>query len=103
MIDVNSEQVISFAELAKRLPRRRAGQPVHVGTIHRWRRPGIRGIAIEAVKIGGVWCTSLQAYARWVERLTSAAAQGEPRNQAAPSERARNEHGVERQLDDLGI
>jgi hypothetical protein len=41
------------------LPRKRRDRPVHASTVHRWRHPGVNGVRLEAVRIGGSWCTSL--------------------------------------------
>lgn len=76
-INVESESLLSFSELAKSLPTRRAGRPVHVSTIHRWRSGGVRGVKLESVRIGGAWCTSWEAFSRFCEKLT-AAETGEP-------------------------
>jgi hypothetical protein len=72
MIDVEQEQLVSFSALAKSLPRRRRDRPVHVSTIHRWRRPGLRGVRLEAIRVGGAWHTTREAFARFCERLTAA-------------------------------
>jgi hypothetical protein len=71
-IKIDEEQVITFPGLASSLPRRRRNRPVHVSTIHRWRDPGLRGIRLEAVRIGGAWHTSWEAFSRFCERLTAA-------------------------------
>jgi len=70
-IDVAREQLLTFADLARRLPRRRRGRPVHTSTIHRWRSPGIRSVRLEAVRIGGAWHTSWEAFTRFCEALTA--------------------------------
>jgi hypothetical protein len=77
-IDVNSERMITLAQLARRLPCRRGDRPVSPATIHRWRNPGLRGVRLACAKIGGIWHTSLEAYQRWVERLTAAAESVDP-------------------------
>jgi len=69
-IDLNREQLISLAELARNLPRRRRGRPVHASTVHRWRARGVDGIRLECVRIGGAWCTSREAFQRFSDRLT---------------------------------
>ena len=78
IMNVNTEHILTLAQLARRLPARRLGRPVHVSTLHRWRNTGVRGVRLECVRIGGMWHTSLEAYQRWVERLTAAAAPDEP-------------------------
>jgi hypothetical protein len=72
MIDVDQEQLVSFSELARSLPRRRENRPVHVSTIHRWRSSGLRGVRLEAIRVGGAWHTTREAFARFCERLTAA-------------------------------
>lgn len=69
-INVAEEDLITFTELAKALPCRRAGRPVHVSTIHRWRSRGIKGLRLEAVRVGGAWHTSWAAFARFSAELT---------------------------------
>ena len=84
-IDLNREQIISFAELAKSLPGRPSRKPIHLSTIHRWRKNGLRGVHLECVRIGGRWCTSREAFSRFCRRLTaleeSPAATQVPRDQ----------------------
>ncbi|MCA9120193.1 MAG: DUF1580 domain-containing protein [Planctomycetaceae bacterium] len=70
-IDI-TQKLVSFAELARALPRRRRNRPVHVSTIHRWRQRGVDGVRLEAIRIGGAWHTSWEAFARFCERLTIA-------------------------------
>ncbi len=71
MIDVNTETIVTFSQLARRLPYRRNSRPTHVSTIHRWRANGVRGVHLDAVRLGGTWATSLEAYARFCAELTS--------------------------------
>ena len=70
-IDLSKERILTFPELAGHMPRRRRGRPVHVSTIHRWRGTGVRGIRLDAVRIGGAWHTSWEAFARFCEALTA--------------------------------
>ena len=69
MIDLQNETVIPLTEACKHLPHR-DGRPVHASTIFRWALQGLRGIKLESIKIGGSRCTSLQALARFAERLS---------------------------------
>ena len=69
-IDLEHEHPITFAQLAESLPRRRKNRPVHPSTIHRWRMPGIRGVQLEAIRIDCAWHTTIEAFARFCERLT---------------------------------
>jgi hypothetical protein len=43
---------------------------VHPRTIHNWIRRGVRGIRLDAVRVGSRWWTSVEALHRFVEALT---------------------------------
>lgn len=70
MIDPNTEHVLSLAEAAGHLPRRRAGKRPHVSCIYRWTTSGCKGVILESLQIGGTRCTSREALARFFEALT---------------------------------
>lgn len=70
-IDLQTETVFTFAEAAKRLPKRRQGRPVHVATIHRWAKAGVRGVRLESLRLGGGLVTSAEALQRFCDRLTA--------------------------------
>ena len=70
MIDISQEDLITLAEAAKRLPRRRAGRKVNVSTLHRWCTQGCQGVRLEFLKIGGTRCTSMPALQRFFDALT---------------------------------
>ncbi len=76
-IDVIEENLISFRELAASLPSRRENRPIHISTLHRWRSRGVRGIKLEATRVGGAWCTSWEAFRRFCDRLTAIESQPE--------------------------
>ena len=97
MIDVNDESLVTFAQLARRLPHRRNGRPTHVSTIHRWRAAGVNGVRLDAVRMGGAWVTSLEAYSRFCAALTAKADAG-----AVPTLRPAHER-VGGRLDEIGI
>lgn len=72
-IDIQSEKLISFSELASSLPRRRNGKKTHLSTVHRWRAIGLAGgIKLDAVMVGGVWVTSWEAFRKFTSRVTAA-------------------------------
>jgi hypothetical protein len=100
MISVNDEHLVTFSQLAKRLPRRRRDRPTNVSTIHRWRSPGVRGVRLEAVRLGGTWVTSLEAYQRFCSSLTTNAGGKFEESQA---DQQRRDDQTEQQLDDLGL
>ncbi|WP_254508942.1 DUF1580 domain-containing protein [Anatilimnocola floriformis] len=70
--DLLNETLVTFAEVAKRIPSRRRGRPVHISSIHRYRSPGIDDVKLEAVRVGGTWMTSLEAFSRFCAALTAA-------------------------------
>ena len=76
MIDIRNEELVTFSELARRRPRRRKNRPVHVSTIHRWRKHGLNGVCLEATRAGGGWITSMQAFERFCRRLSESSQDG---------------------------
>jgi hypothetical protein len=96
MIDLKSEQLLSLAEAAQRLPRGRGGRPTHFSTILRWILTGVRGpadekVKLEAIRLGDRWLTSAEALQRFAEALT-------PKSEAPPTLRspARRERAAAR-------
>ena len=74
MIDLNTENIVSFAEACERLPRRRAGRPTHPATLYRWASDGLKGICLETIQVGGTLCTSMEALQRFFEELADRSA-----------------------------
>ena len=70
MIDPSSETLLTFREAATRLPARRRGTQTHPATFYRWVRDGLRGVHLEAIRVGGMLCTSEEALSRFLQRLT---------------------------------
>jgi Protein of unknown function (DUF1580) len=71
MIDIKHETLITLSEAAKFVPRRRRGRKVSISTIYRWASPaGHRGVRLEALRVGGSLCTSVEALQRFFNRLT---------------------------------
>jgi len=74
-IDVFNEEVVSFAEAAKRLPKVRNGKKLHLSTLFRWAQAGKVAndgmrVRLETIQVGGTRCTSLEALQRFFDRLT---------------------------------
>src|ERR1700722_9308124 len=70
-----SETLIGLCEAARRLPAGRGGRPVSFSCVLRWITSGVPGpdrqsVKLEGVRVGGRWLTSVEALARWAERLT---------------------------------
>lgn len=70
MIKVKTEQLVSFPEACKYLPRRRAGKAPHPATLYRWANVGLNGIRLETIQIGGTLCTSIEALQRFFNDLS---------------------------------
>lgn len=83
-IDPLSEQILPFAEAARRLPRLRAGRAVNPSTIWRWASHGVRGVRLETVRVGGTTCTSLEALERFFARLNPVEAVAPPSSLPRP-------------------
>ncbi len=67
-IDLQSETVMSLTEAAKTLPPI-DGRRIHVSTLWRWTRKGVRGVQLEHVRLGHRVCTSVEAVQRFAEAL----------------------------------
>jgi uncharacterized protein DUF1580 len=77
MIDSTTETLLSLAQAAEQLPRRRRGRQTHISTIYRWATAGCRGVVLESIQIGGTRCTSREALQRFFERLSAAVHTGD--------------------------
>jgi hypothetical protein len=76
MIDTTTERLIPFSEAAKLLPSRHAGRRVAVSTIWRWHHPGVSGVNLETVCVGGSRFTSAEALDRFFQAVTAARQSG---------------------------
>lgn len=56
MIDLTTEEVITMADAAKRLPTR-----PNIRTLYRWARVGVGGVKLRTIKVGSRVCTSAEA------------------------------------------
>jgi hypothetical protein len=88
MIDLVSERRIGLHEAAKIPPSFREGKPTHVSTVLRWITKGVKlangeVVRLEGARCGGRWTTSVEAVARFMERLTA----GTLATRRAPSHR----------------
>jgi|SRR6478736_6457676 len=73
-IDPLTENILTFAAAARRVPPVRAGRPRSPATIWRWCAIGIvarngQRVKLEVAKIGGATVTSEQALSRFFARL----------------------------------
>jgi hypothetical protein len=104
MIDLHTETVLSLSQAAKRLPPGRSGKPTHPATLTRWIMTGVRGVKLEAAKLGGRWVTSAEALQRFAEALTAApAGDGAAPPPPTPAALRRAAEGADRELARLGV
>ena len=71
MIDIDEETLIALNQVPKRVPPRANGKRVHISAVYRWTSRGVRGVILEAIKIGGTTYTSIEARQRFGDRLAS--------------------------------
>jgi hypothetical protein len=103
MIDVAAETILTLAEAAERLPRRRHGRPTHVSTLYRWTVSGCRGVVLEHTQIGATRATSLEALQRFFDRLTSRpGTRSAPTLSRPPIQRQRRSEAAARELERIG-
>jgi hypothetical protein len=103
-----TETLIGLCEAARRLPPGQSGRPVHFSCVFRWVTDGVPGpdgrrVKLEAIKVGRRWLTSIEALARWAERLTPRTDTGAVPNHRTPARRKRDVERAARELDDAGI
>ena len=94
------ETPLTFAQASRRLPHH-----PHPSTLWRWYHQGVRGVKLEAVRLGGRLLTSQEALERFAARL--AAVDAIPAGADAPSlsrqDRAVAVARAERFCEDAGI
>jgi hypothetical protein len=69
MIDITQETLIPLREAPRRLPPRPNGKRMHISACYRWISRGVRGVRLEAIRIGGSTYTSLEALQRFADHL----------------------------------
>jgi Protein of unknown function (DUF1580) len=70
MLDLKAETPLTLTQAARLVPLTRLDRPAPVRTILRWILHGVRGVQLEAVRIGGRWVTSPEALERFTSTLT---------------------------------
>lgn len=86
MIDVLTESILTPLEAVAYFPRH-GGKKVHVSAIYRYMRRGLRGVVLESIQCGSLRCTSRQAVARFLSRLSA-------RNSTSPDSSASGPPGL---------
>ena len=102
MIDTATEEILTLAQAAAELPRRRRGRKTHVSTLYRWTVSGCRGIILESIQIGATRATSREALQRFFERLSDPDRTGENPSTRTAKQRQRQSEAAGRQLEELG-
>jgi hypothetical protein len=66
--------MLSLAQAARMLPPGRRGRPVTLSCVLRWVLDGVKTpagrVRLEAIRIGGRWITSIEAFERFAARQT---------------------------------
>lgn len=101
MIDTQAETLLSLSHAARSIPGR-SGCGVHVATVWRWVKRGVRGVRLETILIGGIRHTSQEALQRFFEATTAAASGGVP-SVRTTSQRQKAVEAAERELRAAGI
>jgi len=104
MIDLSSENLLSMAEAARLMPRRRRGRPCSIATLYRWSNPpGVKGIVLETADLGGGRITSREALQRFADALTSLRVGQVPAPAPLPKHRRAAIAAAEKRLREAGI
>lgn len=107
MINIEREKTFPLTEAPRRneLPTRREGKRIHVSTLYRWSKRGVRGVRLETLQVGGTLCTSIEALQRFFDALSRQGRGGQPLGQRTrESQLAKRDSGViERELDQAGL
>jgi hypothetical protein len=96
MIPNETDPLLDFVEVGRRI---RPERPVHVSTIHRWRK-GVRGHRLETTLVGGRRYVRLSQLEAFIAALSGL---GEPSPQQPAREREHQIGEAERELNRAGI
>jgi hypothetical protein len=70
MIDIQTENMLSFKDTTELAVFRRRGHPLHVSCIYRYALAGVKGVKLEHVVTPAGRMTSLEAVERFIHMLT---------------------------------
>lgn len=108
--NILNETVICLREAAKRIPPTRLERPTTLACMLRQITHGRIGpdgerVRLEAVRFGGRWLTSIEAMARYAERLTPRLGDADtpPTPTKASKARAARAKAVEKELEKMGL
>jgi len=94
MIEIESETLVALREVSKLLPLRPNGKRVHTSAIYRWVQRGIKGVQLEAIRIGGTTYTSREALQRFA--LPAVTPHAEADNQLSKTRQKQIDEAVQR-------
>ena len=111
MLSSDSEKLLTFGEVVKRLPKSRSGKSLHPNTLWRWAKKGLKApngelVRLEITKVGGRNCTSLAALNRFFEQLEEDETDVEPRRSSRtsrPPSSAKRSMKARQELEKLGF
>ena len=101
MIDPLKEELYRLNVARLFFPRRRGNRRPDLSTLYRWSGRGCRGVVLESVSVGRCRCTSKEAIARFVERLSALDASGP--QVRSPAAREKASRGAGEELRRIGI
>jgi hypothetical protein len=74
MLDLHAQpslsEMFALADVPNRIPKGRNGKKRHLSRIHEWRSRGIRGVKLQAIRVGGAWCTCDLWLTEFFQRLS---------------------------------
>jgi hypothetical protein len=88
-----ADELLTFADVGRLLPRRRGGTKVAISTIWRWTRRGSRGVLLPFVRVGGNVYISRSDLAEFIARLSSVDRAPQQPSPTTRSERAMKKLG----------
>jgi hypothetical protein len=97
---VLGETRIFLLDAPANLPVGPSGRRIHHSTCLRWVLRGVRGVRLEAVRLGGRWVTSLEALDRFALRVTATSSAPTP---PSPATDRRRRDKVAAELNKAGI
>jgi hypothetical protein len=72
VIDLQREKPRPLRQACDHVPHRRRGRKLHVATLYRWWKDGLRGVHLEVVCLGGTPVTTVEALHRFFKALADA-------------------------------
>lgn len=67
----SEDDLLTFAQAARLLPRRRGGSKAATSTIWRWSRTGSRGVVLRVVRVGGHVYVPRSALVKFIEQRSA--------------------------------